>query len=172
MDAVGPLINLGITFVPVPGLKPAFDLVKFIWDNVQKVCSHLLDPETQRDNLSYRVPWHVQAAYNRKALRDLAKSTTDLLKAVNYVMSHTELNENVQVHLDSLERYDDLGRPHGSHQIHMSRVFHEIGMFAKEHATANLFKILVKNIDIEGRNEYFQHRLQQLSMAFSVSHAF
>jgi len=36
MDAVRAGIGLGLGFVPVPGLQPAFELLCVIWDNVQK----------------------------------------------------------------------------------------------------------------------------------------
>ena len=39
MDATSSLISLGIDFVPVPGLAPAFSILVFIWGVVQKVCA-------------------------------------------------------------------------------------------------------------------------------------
>jgi hypothetical protein len=38
MDLVGAGLGIATDFIPVPGLKPAFAIIKFIWDNVQKVC--------------------------------------------------------------------------------------------------------------------------------------
>ena len=49
------------------------------------------------------------------------------------------------------------------------RVLEEIHDFAKEHVTVNVFMMLLKTVDVAGKIEYFQNRLQTLSMAFHVS---
>ena len=38
MDLIGAGLGIATDFVPVPGLKSAYAIIKFIWDTVQKVC--------------------------------------------------------------------------------------------------------------------------------------
>lgn len=37
MDLIGAGLGIATDFVPVPGLKSAFAIIQFIWNNVQKV---------------------------------------------------------------------------------------------------------------------------------------
>ena len=51
----------------------------------------------------------------------------------------------------------------------MPSVLDDIRLFAEEQVTANSFKNFIKSLDVQGKIESFQSRLQNLSMAFNVS---
>ena len=53
MDAVKSGIGLGLGFVPVPGLQPAFELLCVIWDNVQKASTLAFLQDNLCDVLTY-----------------------------------------------------------------------------------------------------------------------
>ncbi|KAF8508078.1 hypothetical protein JB92DRAFT_652307 [Gautieria morchelliformis] len=128
MDIVVGAVGIATDFIPVPGLKPAFGILKFIWDSVQTTSN------------------------NRRSLRNLAVSSTELFMAVNRVLTKIDINDHLQ---DLLLKFQD--------------VLEGIRDFAKEHAEVNLFRLLMRNVDVVGKIEYFQTRLQNLSMAFSIA---
>lgn len=97
MQVVGSLIELGIDFVPVPGVKPAFDILNFIWQNVQKVCVPI------NNNTQQFCRQTSQASNNREALRNLAMSAADILTAVNHVLEEHDPTKHMRGMLHKLE---------------------------------------------------------------------
>jgi len=99
MDITSSLVSLGIDFVPVHGLAPAFDILVFIWGVVQKVFVSRFVTKQIHAMIRY-----IKASNNKRALRNLVVSSADILSAVNHLLSHKGMNEHVRALLDKLEK--------------------------------------------------------------------
>ncbi|KAF8520241.1 hypothetical protein BU17DRAFT_65584 [Hysterangium stoloniferum] len=128
MEAIVALTELGVSFVPVPGLQPAAQLFKLIWDNVQK------------------------ASNNRESLKNLAKSSAEIFATASNVLSRTAIDEHVESLLVKLNQF-----------------LSDFLEFTEQHANKNLFFALVNRVDVEGEIQAFQHRMQNIMMAFQIA---
>jgi len=99
MEGAGALVELGLAFVPVPGLQPAFQIIKLIWDSVQKVNVVLT---VQCISMASR---DFQTSGNRDRLMNLLKHTAETLTLIHHSIRRVEIDGYLTNQLHEVKKY-------------------------------------------------------------------